>query len=284
MANIHPSAVVSPQAELGRDVSIGPFCVVEPEVIIGDGCRLDARVSIKRGTMLGANNEIYEGAIIGGRAQHLLNGAQGGKLIIGSNNKIREYVTMHTAFKPEASTVVGDNNLFMVGCHVAHDCIVGNNVVVVNNTLLGGHVEVGNRAFVSGEVAVHQFCRIGSFAMVGAKTKIVKDVPPYVTVDGSPAAVVGLNKVGLRRAGFTNDQLAQLKEAYSLIYRRGFRWTEVLSLLESTFHDGPATMFRDFFSNGKRGFVPERRTPRGATLRLVHDDQEGNQDRSAEAA
>jgi UDP-N-acetylglucosamine acyltransferase len=276
--------VVSPQAELGAEVEIGPFCVVERGAVIGEGCRLEARSCVKEGTVLGKFNVIGEAAVIGGRAQHVHNGPIGGKLLIGDYNNIREFATMHRAFKPEDATVVGSHNMFMVGAHVAHDCVVGDNVIVVNNALLGGHVKVGDRAFISGAVAIHQFCRVGKSAMVGGHTKIVKDVPPFTTVDGSPATLVGLNKVGLRRAGYTSEDIQQLKQAYRLIYRRGLRWTEVLEALAQEFPNGPATAFTEFFKECKRGFTPERRTPRGAMLKFVNGEEGTSEERSTEAA
>lgn len=285
VASIHPSAVVSPLAHLGQNVVIGPFCTVEAGAVIGDSCRLDSRVTIKEGVVLGVDNEIGEGAVLGGRAQHVHNGPRGGKLLIGDHNKIREYVTMHRAFKPEEATRIGNHNMFMVGAHVAHDCLFGNHIVAVNNALFGGHVHVADRAFVGGAVGVHQFCRIGAFAMVGAHTKIVKDVPPFVTVDGTPACVIGLNKIGLRRGGFDSEALQQLKDAYRLIYRRGLRWKEVLELLARDFPTGPAAQFLSYFHAGKRGFTPERRIPKAAMLKLVSSDgQDESQDRDSEAA
>jgi UDP-N-acetylglucosamine acyltransferase len=285
VATIHPSAVVSPLANLGHDVSIGPFCNVEAGATLGDGCRLEARVTVKEGTTLGCNNEVGEGSVLGARAQHLHNGPVGGRLIIGDNNKIREYVTIHRAFKPEDCTIVGSNNMFMVGVHIAHDCVIGNNIVAVNNALFGGHVQIADRAFIGGAVGVHQFCRVGAFAMVGAHTKIVKDVPPYVTVDGQPAHVIGLNKVGLRRAGFDSEAMQQLQQAYRLIYRRGLRWKDVLEALARDFSSGPAAQFLDYFNTGKRGFTPERRTPKAATLKLVTgDNADDAEDRQTEAA
>lgn len=284
MVTIHPSAVVNPLAELGRDVTVGPFCTIEAGAVLGDGCRLEARVTVKEGVTVGCHNEVGEGTVLGARAQHVHNGPAGGRLTIGDHNKIREYVTMHRAFKPEDCTRVGSHNMFMVGVHVAHDCVIGSNIVAVNNALFGGHVHIHDRAFIGGAVGVHQFCRVGSFAMVGAHTKIVKDVPPYVTVDGAPAAIVGLNKVGLRRGGMEPTAIAQLKEAYRLIYRRGLRWKDVLEALAGQFSDGPAAAYLEFFQAGKRGFTPERRTPKAAMLRLVAGDAEDAEDRRIEAA
>jgi UDP-N-acetylglucosamine acyltransferase len=284
VVTIHPSAVVNPLAELGRGVTIGPFCTIEAGAVLGDGCQLEARVTVKEGTTLGCHNQIGEGTVLGARAQHVHNGPAGGRLTIGDHNKIREYVTMHRAFKPEDCTRIGSHNMFMVGVHVAHDCVIGSHIVAVNNTLFGGQVHIEDRAFIGGAVGIHQFCRVGAYAMVGAHTKIVKDVPPYVTVDGVPAAIVGLNKVGLRRGGLEPAAIAQLKEAYRLIYRRGLRWKEVLEALSTEFTDGPATAYLPFFQAGKRGFTPERRTPKAAMLRLAPDTAEDAEDRRTEAA
>jgi UDP-N-acetylglucosamine acyltransferase len=179
---------------------------------------------------------------------------------------------------------VGDHNLLMVGTHVAHDCTVGNNIVFANNALLGGFVTIGDRAFVSGAVAVHQFCRIGQMAMVGGCARVVQDVPPYVTVDGHTGMIVGLNLVGLRRNGFGPQEIAQLKAAYRVIYRRSLRWTDVLEQLKKEFSTGPAADFHPFLSQGTRGFVQERRMPPGATLKLRRaSDDDHHEDRRLSA-
>jgi UDP-N-acetylglucosamine acyltransferase len=163
----------------------------------------------------------------------------------------------------------------MVGAHVAHDCHLGDNVILTNNVMLGGHVHVDDRAYVSGGVAVHQFCRIGHLAMVGGLARVRQDVPPFVTLDGGTTMVVGLNRVGLRRAGYGLEQMEQLKNAYRLIYRSGLPWDEMLDQLEREFVEGPASEFAAFFRDGQRGFVQERRTPPGATVRLVREEDEG---------
>ena len=266
---IHPTAVVSPLARIGQDVVIHSFCVVEAGAEIGDGCVLQSRVVVKEGTRLGAHNRVFEGAVLGGLPQHIRMPPEVGGLAIGDANTIRENVTVHRALEAGSTTRIGDHNLLMVGVHVAHDCHLGSHVIVANNTMLAGHVEVGDRAYVSGAVGVHQFCRIGSLAMVGGQAHVVKDVPPYVTVDGKSTFIVGLNLVGLRRAGYSLEQIEQLKAAYRLIYRSGLRWNEMLARLAEEFSAGPAALFHEFFSGGKRGFTPERRLPR--TLRLPHE-------------
>lgn len=283
--NIHPQALVSPHATLGNRITIGPFAIVEPDVVIGDDCTLASRVVIKSGTTLGDNNTIYEGTVIGGFPQHTRMPEKLGRVLIGSHNTIRENCTIHRALHEGTVTTIGSNNLLMVGAHVGHDTLIGSNVILANNVLLGGFVNVADRAFVSGAVGVHQFCRIGRLAMVGGCARVVQDVPPYVTVDGHSGYIVGLNLVGIRRNGYTPEDAAQLKAAYRLIYRRGLRWVEVLEQLQKEFPSGPAADFYPFLSQGTRGFVQERRMPPGATLKLRRDsdDEQLDQHFSAKA-
>lgn len=260
--------MVSPLAKIGPDVEIGPYCVIEPDVTIESGCRLESRVVVKNGTTLGANNHVFEGAVIGGLPQHVHIPEAPGRVIIGSGNVIRENVTIHRALEEDEATILGNNSLLMVNVHIAHDCRVGNHTIFANNVMLAGHVTVGDRAYVSGAVAVHQFCRIGSMAMVGGQSHIVKDVPPFVTVDGLSSYVVGLNQIGMRRAGFTASDLRQLKEAYRVIYRSELTWNEILTRLAAEFPEGHAATFHQFLSTTTRGIVCERRLPPGATIKL----------------
>lgn len=272
--NISPWAAVSPRAKIGRDVEIGPFSVIEPDVTIEDGCVLDARVVVKDGTNLGPNNHIFEGAVLGGLPQHLHVPERPGRVVIGWGNTIRENVTIHRSLEADEATVIGDNNLLMVNAHVAHDCRVGNGAILTNNVMLAGHVTVGDRAYLSGAAAVHQFCRIGPLAMVGGQAHIVKDVPPFVTVDGLSSLVVGLNQIGLRRAGYSGSDVRQLKEAYRVIYREGLTWNEILAKLRCEFPDGLAAMFYQFLSTTTRGILCERRPPPGATIRIRAEPEE----------
>ncbi len=264
----HPTAVIDPRARIGKDVSLGPFCVIEAEVEIGAGCRLASRVVVKNRTTLGPNNVVAEGAVLGGRPQHIAHDLEPGSLRIGTGNTIRENVTMHTALKSSDATTVGDNNLIMVNSHVAHDCRIGNRTILANNAMLAGHVSVDDYAYLSGAVGIHQFCRVGVHCMVGGQARVTKDIPPYVTVDGGTTRICGLNLIGLRRRGFTVDEIKQLKAAYRLIYRQGLTWREVLEALSQQFQTGPAAAFHEFLSSGKRGFTLERRTPANATVPL----------------
>lgn len=270
--SIHPSAVVSPHAELGTNVRIGPFCIVEAGVVVGDRSHLLARVSIKSGTVVGRDNIIMEGTVLGGMPQHVHMPEHPGTTVIGDGNVFRENCTVHRALAAGSETRIGNRCLFMVNAHAAHDCQVADGVVLTNGTMLGGHVSVGEKAYLGGGSAVHQFCRIGRLAMIGGMARVVRDVPPFAMLDGGTAMVVGLNKVGLRRAGFSTAEMVQLKQAYRMIYRSGLMWKEMLDALRMEFTTGPASEFLPFFLGGKRGFVQERRTPPGAVVRLMRDD------------
>ena len=271
--SIHPLAAVSPDAQLGTGVTIGAFASVEADVVLGDFCTVASGAHIKSGVTAGCHNEFGEHAVIGGAPQHIARPSQTGRVVLGDHNVFREHVTVHRALKPGAQTLVGSNNYVMSGGHFGHDVVVGNNCIFANGAMLGGHVEVEDRAFVSGAVAVHQFCRIGRLAMVGGHARVVQDVPPYMLVDGQSGSIVGLNVVGLRRSGHSSEDITDLKAAYRVIYRRGLAWKDVLETLRLEFSAGPVLHLRDFLGSGKRGFSQERRAPPQATLRLRIADE-----------
>ncbi|WP_353859118.1 acyl-ACP--UDP-N-acetylglucosamine O-acyltransferase [Azospirillum formosense] len=217
--SIHPTAVVDPAAKLGEDVSIGPFCVVGQDVQLGDRVRLTSHVVVEGRTRIGEDSVIYPFASIGHRPQDLKFKGEPSELIIGRNNQIREHVTMSPGTEGGGMvTRIGDNGLFMVGVHVAHDCIVGNNAVLANNATLAGHVEVGDFVTIGGLSAVRQFVRIGSHAMIGGMSGVEKDVIPYGLVMGDRARLAGLNLVGLERRGFQKDEIHALRAAYRLLF------------------------------------------------------------------
>jgi UDP-N-acetylglucosamine acyltransferase len=273
---IHPTAIVSAQALLGNEVEVGPFCIVEPGVTVGDRTRLVGQVTVKAGVSLGCDNTICEGAVIGGLPQHTRTPEKIGGVKIGHRNTIREHVTIHRAMHEGHDTTIGDDCLVMVGAHIAHDGNIGNRVILTNGVMLGGHVQVGDRAVLGGNAAVHQFCRIGRLAMVGGCSKIVQDLPPFVLTDGTTALIVGLNRVGLQRAGLTRTEILELKAAYRLIYREGLNFNEMVETLERRFAGTIAAELAEFFRTGNRGFIQERRSPPKVALR-VHpavDDME----------
>lgn len=272
--NIHPLAEVHPGAQLGVDVVVGPFAVIEDDVQVGDRCQVSPRASIKSGTTLGCDNQVGEGAVLGGNPQHLHTIEHPGRLVVGDRNVIRENATLHRAMESDQATILGDECLVMVGAHIAHDCIVGNNVVLTNNVMLAGHVTVGDRAYLGGGCAVHQHCRIGRIAMVGGLARVDQDVPPFVMIDGESNQVVGLNRVGLRRAGISSQERTHLKAAYQVLYRQGLQWEETLAMLEQQFSEGPAAEFGSFLRGTSRGYIRERRNPPKATIRLVRETPE----------
>lgn len=268
MSHIDRTALISEQAKLGHNVTIGPFCVIERGAEIGDGCQIGPRVIIKTGVRLGPGNQVFDGAILGGVPQHLRSHERPGLLEIGSCNVIRENVTIHRGLKEGSPTRLGNKNLLMVNAHVAHDCHIGDETILANNVMLAGHVEIGDRAYLSGAVGVHQFCRIGRLAMVGGQAHLSQDVPPFFLIDGATTKAVGLNRVGLKRAGIGETHLEQLKAAYQVIYRSGLDWKDVLQRLSTDFCSGPAAELHRFLVATQRGIVQDRRGPRMASVKL----------------
>lgn len=255
-ARIHPSAVVHPVAELGADVEIGPFCVVGAGVQLGDRCRLLSHVVLDGPARIGADNVFYPFAAIGGRTQDLKYAGEPTFLEIGDGNTFRESVTVHRATAPGGVTRVGSRGNFLAYSHIAHDCTVGDDVIFSNNGTLAGHVEVGARAVVGGLTAVHQFCRIGTLAITGGCTKIVQDVPPYLIADGNPAAVRGVNAVGLERAGVSPETVRALREAYRIVYRAKLNTAQAVERLQAELGDWPEVRaLIEFITTSKRGII-----------------------------
>ena len=211
---------LDPRAEVGDDVYIGPFCTIGPDVKIGSGTHLLSGVTLMGHVQLGEHNRIYPGCVIGGEPQDISYGGTDTKVLIGDHNVIRESVTINRGSeKEEGVTRIGDHNFLMACCHVAHDCQLGNHVIITNSVLLGGHVHVHDRAILSGNVAVHHYATIGSYAFVGGLSAVRCDVPPYVLVEGHPARPRCINIVALKRNDFNQDEIEALSEAYRLLYR-----------------------------------------------------------------
>lgn len=216
---IHPSAIVDPAAKLGEGVNIGPFCVVGPDVTLGDGVRLVSHVAVDGRTSIGDDTVVYPFASIGHRPQDLKFHGEPSELVIGARNQIREHVTMNPGTEGGGMiTRVGDDGLFMMGSHVAHDCIVGDHVIMANNATLGGHVTLGDYVIIGGLSAVRQFVRIGSHAMIGGMSGVENDVIPFGLVMGDRARLAGLNLVGLERRGFKKDDIHALRAAYRMLF------------------------------------------------------------------
>ncbi|GJL84844.1 MAG: acyl-[acyl-carrier-protein]--UDP-N-acetylglucosam ine O-acyltransferase [Micavibrio sp.] len=242
--NIHPTAVIEDGAQLGSDVSIGPYCVVGPHASLGDNVTLKAHVVIDGHTAIGEGTTIYSFASIGSAPQDLKYRGEPSELIIGKNNTIREHVTINPGTESGGmKTIIGDNCLLMVGAHVAHDCILGNNVIMANNATLGGHVSVGDHALLGGLSAVHQFVRIGAFAVIGGLSGIADDVIPYGRAKGEKAYLSGLNLVGLERANFSKEQIRKLQKAFNQLFDSADgNFSQRLEAVSSEYADDPAIM------------------------------------------
>jgi UDP-N-acetylglucosamine acyltransferase len=232
--NIHPTAVIAPGAELGADVSVGPYSVIGPQVRIGDGSSIGPQVVIDGVTRIGAENRILGQANVGGAPQDLSYEGEPTHLEVGDRNTIREFVTINRGtVKGGSLTRVGDDCLLMACCHVAHDCDIGSGVVLGNNVLLAGHVQVGEGAIVNGAAAAHQFVTIGRNSYVGGLTRVVQDVPPFMILEGHPARIRKVNIIGLERADVTREEVQNLRAAFRRLYRSGEPRGRVLQELDS---------------------------------------------------
>ncbi len=215
---IHSTAIVSPEAKLGIDVEIGPYSIVGPSVQIGDKSQISSHVRIVGNTQIGRENRFFHACSIGEEAQSTQFNDEDGRVIIGNNNVFREYFTIHRPSQNDGLTRVGNGCYFMTCSHIAHDCTVGNSVIIANSTSLGGFVTVGEHAFISAFVGIHQYCRVGKCSMTGASCKVVQDIPPFVMATGNPAAADTLNTLGMRRMGITSASRLALKRAFKFVY------------------------------------------------------------------
>ncbi len=252
---IHPTAIISPDAEIGEGVEIGPYSIVGRGVKIGSHTVIFSHVVIEDGTEIGEHCEISQFSCLGGIPQDLKFEGEVTKVSIGNHNRIREFVTINRATRADLGiTAIGDHNLIMAYCHVAHNCQLGNRIVLANGTNLAGHVTVEDYAVIGGMTGVHQFTRVGAHSMIGGASAVNKDVPPYVTASGNHAKLYGLNLIGMKRRGFRPEALQALKEAYRLVFRSGRLLSQAI---EQTRREVGAfeevQHFLDFIQQSKRG-------------------------------
>lgn len=256
MTEIHSTAIVEDGAILEPGVKIGPFCIVGKDVKIGKNTVLQSHVVVEGITEIGENNTIYSFVSIGKASQDLKYKGEPTKTIIGDNNSIREFVTIHRGTDDRWETKIGSNNLLMAYVHVAHDVIVGNHCILANGVTLAGHVTVDDFAIIGGLTPVHQFCRVGSYSMTGGGSAINQDICPFVMAEGNKAVIRGLNTVGLRRKGFTEEDRLNLKKAYRIIFRNGNPLKEALAELESEFpEDKNIKYLVEFIKTSNRGIT-----------------------------
>lgn len=253
---IHPTAIISEKAKIGKNAKIGPNVVIYDDVIIGDNVDIHANVVIYDGARIGNNNRFFPGVVISAAPQDLKYNDEPTQVIIGDNNVIREYATIHRGTVATSKTTLGDNNLIMAYCHIAHDCRLGSNIVMANTTQLAGHVTIDDWVVIGGVVKITQFCSIGKHTMLGADAKITKDVAPYCLLGRIPAQVEGINKVGLTRRGFTHEKIKEIQNFYNIVLFSGLNNRDGIKKYTEKYKASPEIQeCIDFINNSKRGIL-----------------------------
>lgn len=255
-SDIHPTAVVHPWARIGSGVKIGPYSVIGEHVRLGDRCVVGTNVLIEGNTRIGKNNVFFHGASVGTAPQDLKYRGEPTRLEIGDGNTFREFVTINTATDMTDATIIGDNCLLMAYAHVAHNCHIGNEVILANSVNLAGHVVVDDFAILGGVTPVHQFVHIGRYAFVGGGSRVEQDVPPFLKVAGSPVRVYGINSIGLERRGFSAERRAGVKKLFKLLYRSDLNVSQVLEHLGNGYSGDPdADLLAEFLRRSERGIT-----------------------------
>lgn len=266
MSKIHPTAIIGENVEIGEGSSIGPSVIIEDHVKIGRNNTIRSGVFIGSHSEIGDTNDIHMHAVIGHQPQDLSYKNSISYTRIGHNNIIREFVTIHKGTQPESSTSVGNSNYIMAYCHIAHNCTLGNHITLVNQASLSGHCVVEDSALISGMTGLHQFTRVGRLALLSALSAVNKDIPPYVICGGRPAVVLGLNVVGMRRAGISQEIRKEIKNAYKLLYRSDLNVQQAVDEIKKTCHSPEVMHFVDFIENSKRGILDGIREANQETL------------------
>jgi len=253
---ISPLAHIHPNAQLGKDITVDPFAVIEDEVTIGDGTHVMTHAVIMKKVVIGKSCKIFPGAVIGAIPQDLKFNGEETIVQIGNNTTIRECVTINRGTKDKWKTVVGDNCLLMAYSHIAHDCLLGDYVIIANSVQLAGHVEIGDHAIIGGMAAAIQFSKIGAHTYIAGGTEVIKDVPPYIKAGRSPLCYVGVNSVGLQRRGFTSEKINSISEIYRNIYLRGLNITQATQIIEKELPESEEkTEILQFIKDSKRGIL-----------------------------
>jgi len=256
---MHPTAIISPEAELDEEVVVGPYTIIEGKVRIGRATVIGPHVHILGNTTIGENCRIFTGAVLGSIPQDLKYRGEETYLKIGDHNTIREFVTMNPGTSKGESTVIGNHNLFMANVHIAHNCTIGNHVIIANLGALAGHVVVEDYAIIGGVTGVHQFCRIGAHSITGGCSKITKDILPFIMADGHPALPCGINKIGLKRRNFPQEKINILEEVYRILFRSGLNISAGLKELEKLPPCEEIDQIIRFIRNSQRGIAKEEK-------------------------
>ena len=254
--NIHENSIVHPNANIGNNVSIGAFCIIEDNVTIGEGTILHPYVQVMSGTIIGKNNVLHQGSIIGGDPQDLKYKGEKTSLHIGNNNVIREFCTLNKGTEHSEKTIIGNECLLMAYVHVAHDCVVEDKVILANGVQLGGHAIIEYHATVGGMSPVHQFCKVGTHSFIGGGRVALQDIPPYILATGEPLQYSGINSIGLRRRNFTNEVRNTIKKAYNQIYRSKMNTKQAIEYIDNNFEQTKEikTIIK-FINNSDRGII-----------------------------
>lgn len=255
MNNINPLAFVHPEAKLGDNNIIGPFCYIDKNTVLGDNNVLQNSVTINSGARIGNNNEIFPGASLSTKPQDLKYKGEDTICEIGDNNSIRENVTISKGTASKGTTIVGNNNLLMENMHVAHDCVLGNHLIIGNSTKFAGEVVVDDNAIISAEVLCHQFCKIGGYVMIQGGTRFSQDIPPYIIAGKEPVRYAGINIIGLRRHGFSNELIELIHNAYRILYSKGIMKEGIEEIKKQLPLTPEIQYIIDFVSTSKRGIV-----------------------------
>ena len=253
---IHPLAYVHPDAELGENVTVEPFAYIAGKVTVGDGCWIGPNAVVNDGAILGKECKIFSGAVIAGIPQDLKFRGEETPAVIGDRTMIRECATVNRGTAAKGTTVVGSDTLIMAYAHVGHDCVVGNHCILANNVSLAGEVELDDWAILGGHTAIHQFCRVGKHAMTSGGTMVGKDIPPFIKVAHNPASYVGVNSIGLRRRGFTGEQINEIMDICRIMFQNGYSYGKACRVLEEQMPDSDARReMLTFFAGSKRGAI-----------------------------
>lgn len=254
--SIHPTAIIDKEVQLGKDVQVGAFAVIKGIVTIGDRSVIKDHAILYGPISMGEGNTVHPGAVVGNISQDLKYKGEASQVIIGSNNSIRECVTIHQGtIANDGETIIGNNNLIMAYTHIAHDCILGNNIIIANSTQLAGHIVINDFAYIGGLVGIHQFVTIGQNCFVGFMSRINRDVPPFVTVEGNPARERAINVEGLKRKNFTSNQISALRKAFNIFFVQGKSMNEKLDLLkkENIIDDPLVVLLKEALASSAKG-------------------------------
>lgn len=255
MNQISPLAYVHPEAKLGDNNIIGPFCFIDKNTVLGDNNVLQNSVTINRGARIGNNNEIFPGASLSTKPQDLKYKGEETICEIGDNNSIREFVTISRGTASKGTTIVGNNNLLMENMHIAHDCVIGSNIIIGNSTKIAGEVVVDDNAILSAEVLCHQFCRIGGYVMIQGGSRFSQDIPPYIIAGKHPLKYAGVNIIGLRRRGFSNELIENIHNAYRILYSKGLMKEGIEEIKKQRTVTPEIQYIIDFVSSSQRGII-----------------------------